>query len=120
MRTDALLEEEDGPSAFEADGERHERPKGQERQNKRGGKGEVDGRVIYAGSPVFISELGHLAPTWRGDRLGSILEIADDHDVLGRIIVSDTVKDSAVVAVAQLKDLGITPVMRDSETSRSI
>jgi len=77
----------------------------------RGVKGEVDGRVIYAGSPVFISELGHLSPTWRGDRLGSILEIADDHDVLGRIVVSDTVKDSAAVAVAQLKDLGITPVM---------
>lgn len=83
----------------------------------RGVKGVVDGRVIYAGSPAFIRELGHTARGWGGSALGSVLEVADDHQVLGRIVVADKVLESAAAAVAQLKELGVEPVMLSGDNA---
>ncbi len=85
----------------------------------RGVEGIVEGRRIHAGSPAHIASLGHGPVSWPEAPLGSIVEIADDERVLGRIVVADSIKPSAAGAIAKLKELGLRPVLLsgDNETT---
>ncbi len=89
----------------------------------KGVQGEVEGRAIHAGSPAHIAELGHEAPGWADPPVGSVVEVADDQRVLGRIVVADAVKPTAGAAVAELKRLGLTPVLLSGDneaTARAV
>ncbi|VEP40568.1 MULTISPECIES: heavy metal translocating P-type ATPase [Tessaracoccus] len=85
----------------------------------RGVEGRVDGRLVYAGSPAYIAALGHPAVEWPDAPIGSIVEVADESRVLGRIVVADTIKPSAARAIAQLKDLGLHPVLLSGDNERT-
>ncbi|MDO5678379.1 MAG: heavy metal translocating P-type ATPase [Propionibacteriaceae bacterium] len=89
----------------------------------RGVQGVVDGRKVYAGSPAFMADLGHAPAVWSRDVIGSVVEVADEHRILGRVVVADTIKDSAKTAVDQLKKLGLTPVLLSGDneaTARAV
>ena len=85
----------------------------------RGVQGVVDGRTIYAGSPAFMADLGHSPREWSTDVVGSVVEVAEDGRRLGRIVVADTVKDTAAAAIAQFKELGITPVLLSGDNEKT-
>ena len=89
----------------------------------RGVQGTVDGRRIFAGSPAFMQDLGHAEARWTRDVIGSVVEVADEQRVLGRVVVADTIKDSARTAVDQLKKLGLTPMLLSGDneaTARAV
>ncbi|HJE52626.1 MAG TPA: cadmium-translocating P-type ATPase [Tessaracoccus flavescens] len=79
----------------------------------------VEGRRLHAGSPAYLESLGLTRPEWSGDTIGSVVEIADEERVLGRIIVADTIKETAADAIQQLKDLGLTPVLLSGDNERT-
>ncbi|MCG6568166.1 cation-translocating P-type ATPase [Tessaracoccus sp. ZS01] len=89
----------------------------------RGVRGIVGGRTVYAGSPAFMADLGHGRAGWSRDVIGSVVEVADEQRILGRVVVADTIKESAGVAVEQLKKLGLTPVLLSGDneaTARAV
>ncbi|RRD45795.1 cation-translocating P-type ATPase [Tessaracoccus sp. OH4464_COT-324] len=88
-----------------------------------GVRGVVDGVETWAGSPALIAQLGHRLPARRGDVLGSEVWVATAERVLGRIVVADTLKPDAAQAVAELKRLGLKPVLLSGDneaTARAI
>lgn len=89
----------------------------------RGVQGTVDGQEVFAGSAAFMADLGHPEARWASDIIGSVVEVADTQRVLGRIVVADTLKPSAGTAIAQLKELGLTPVLLSGDneaTARAV
>ncbi|WP_281278434.1 heavy metal translocating P-type ATPase [Tessaracoccus massiliensis] len=89
----------------------------------RGVQGVVEGRRIFAGSPAFMADLGHGRAAWRREVIGSVVEVADEERILGRVVVADTIKESAAAAVEQLKKLGLTPVLLSGDneaTARAV
>ncbi|MBB1510303.1 cation-translocating P-type ATPase [Tessaracoccus sp. MC1756] len=89
----------------------------------RGVRGVVGGRTIYAGSPAYMADLGHGRAEWSRDLIGSVVEVADEQGILGRVVVADTIKESAGLAVEQLKKLGLTPVLLSGDneaTARAV
>jgi Cd2+/Zn2+-exporting ATPase len=83
----------------------------------RGTEGRIDGRTLVLGNLRLIDERGlrsdalvqALAEHERQGRTVTLL--ADEHAVLGLFAVADTVKPGSRQAVADLKALGVTPVM---------
>lgn len=89
----------------------------------RGVKGTVDGTSIYAGSPALLADLGHQVPERVSDTIGSEVWVADDDRVLGRIVVADTLKENAPRVIAELKSLGLRPVLLSGDneaTARAV
>ncbi|MBB1513540.1 cadmium-translocating P-type ATPase [Tessaracoccus sp. MC1627] len=85
----------------------------------RGVRGVVDGRAVFAGSAAFMADLGLAPVAWPGEPVGSVVEVADEQRVLGRIIVGDTVKESAAAAIRELKSLGLHPVLLSGDNERT-
>ncbi|RYY51100.1 MAG: HAD family hydrolase, partial [Comamonadaceae bacterium] len=83
----------------------------------RGVEGRVDGRTLVLGNHRLIEERGLCSPELEAalathERQGrTVTLLADDKSVLGLFAVADTVKPGSRAAVADLKALGITPVM---------
>jgi len=85
----------------------------------RGVRGVVDGRAIFAGSAAFMADLGLAPVAWQAEQVGSVVEVADESRILGRIIVGDTVKESAAAAIRELKALGLHPVLLSGDNERT-
>ena len=85
----------------------------------RGVRATLGGRTVHAGNASFVEGLGHAIPAAGNDLVGSVVHVADDERLLGRIVVADTVKPSAAAAVAELKRLGITPVLLSGDNERT-
>ena len=95
----------------------------------RGVQGRVDGRAFVLGNPRLIEERGQSDPALKA-RLAtfeaaghSVTLLAGDTGVLGLFAVADTLKASSRQAVAELKALGVVPVMLSGDsaaTARSI
>ena len=83
----------------------------------RGVEGEVDGKAMVLGNHRLIRERNQSDPRLEADLMAhetqgrTVTLLADDTGVLGLFAVADTIKASSVAAVAQLKRLGVTPVM---------
>jgi Cd2+/Zn2+-exporting ATPase len=83
----------------------------------RGVEGIVDGRPMVLGNLRLVSERGHSGPALEAalavhEAEGrTVTLLADERGVLGLFAVADTLKRNAVEAVAQLRALGVTPVM---------
>ena len=83
----------------------------------RGVQGTVDGRVCVLGNHRLIEERGQCSPEIEA-RLAAhetqghtVTLLADERGVLAVFAVADTIKESSRQAVAELKALGVTPVM---------
>lgn len=88
-----------------------------------GVRGYVDGVATWAGNAALLAQLGHELPQRRQDVLGSEVWVATEERVLGRIAVADELKADAADAVAELKRLGLTPVLLSGDneaTARAI
>ncbi|MBT2490712.1 copper-translocating P-type ATPase [Streptomyces sp. ISL-96] len=84
----------------------------------RGVRGQVEGRTVRAGRAAWLEDQGHVLP----DELGraqkeaeaegrTVVFAAWDSQVRGALVVADTVKPTSAEAVADLKRLGLTPVL---------
>lgn len=72
----------------------------------RGVRGTVDGVEVVAGTPAWMRELGFPV----GDERASVVA-AWDGRVRGAVLVSDTIRETSVRAVAQLQDMGLRTVL---------
>lgn len=95
----------------------------------RGVQAGVEGRRLVLGNPRLIEERGHSTPDIEArcaehERQGrSVTLLADDRGVLALFAVADTVKPSSKEAVAELRALGVLPVMLSGDnptTARAI
>ena len=89
----------------------------------RGVQGTVDGRVCVLGNHRLIEERGQCSPEIEA-RLAAheaqghtVTLLADERGVLAVFAVADTIKESSRQAVAELKALGVTPVMLTGDNS---
>jgi len=95
-----------------------------------GARGVVDGREVVVGRAKLLAELGMAADAglaeqcrqWEQAGRTAVL-VGWDGAVRGAIAVADTVKDSAAPAIAELRSLGLRPILLtgDSEaTARAV
>ncbi|AMM26572.1 4-deoxy-4-formamido-L-arabinose-phospho-UDP deformylase [Variovorax sp. PAMC 28711] len=83
----------------------------------RGVEGRVAGRALVLGNHRLIEERGLCSPaleaalTAHEQQGRTVTLLADEAAVLGLFAVADTVKPGSRAAIAELKALGITPVM---------
>ena len=83
----------------------------------RGVEGTVDGKAMVLGNHRLIRERNQSNEQLDAELMAheaqgrTVTLLADDTGVLGLFAVADTIKASSVAAVAQLKQLGVTPVM---------
>ncbi len=83
----------------------------------RGVQGSVDGRMMVLANHRLIRERNQSDAQLEAELLAheaqgrTVTLLADDSGVVGLFAVADTIKPSSVAAVAQLKRLGVTPVM---------
>ncbi|MPZ26363.1 MAG: heavy metal translocating P-type ATPase, partial [Micromonosporaceae bacterium] len=81
-----------------------------------GAKGIVDGRKVLVGRPRLVAESG--VPVPEVDPGGRTpVAVAVDGRYAGMLYVADTVKPGAGVAVTQLRELGLTPVLLTGDTA---
>lgn len=83
-----------------------------------GVRGMVDGSVVVAGRPSWLSDAWAIRP---GDdqsaaieelgRQGSVVAVGRDGAFLGAIAVADAVKETSAEAVARFRALGLEPVL---------
>ncbi len=84
----------------------------------RGVTGVVEGRAVVVGRPSWLSEWSLSLPPSLSSRIadaqargGTVAVVAWDGEVRGFIAVSDTVKPTSTEAVAELRRLGLEPVL---------
>ncbi|WP_242460845.1 heavy metal translocating P-type ATPase [Burkholderia cenocepacia] len=83
----------------------------------RGVKGNVNGSTYYVGNHRLIEELGICSPALEAQldalelQAKTAVVLATDREVLAVLAVADTVRETSRQAVAELKSLGIEPVM---------
>lgn len=92
----------------------------------RGLRATVEGRVLLLGSRRLMEERGRDTAAFAAAAADletqgrTVMWLAeDDGAVLGILAVSDPIKDSAATAVAELKALGVTPVMLTGDNRRT-
>ncbi|GAA0948383.1 cation-translocating P-type ATPase [Pseudonocardia zijingensis] len=79
----------------------------------RGARATVDGRDVLVGRPDAVGEAGPLAgqvAEWATTGATVVL-VSVDGAVAGALAVTDTIRPSAAPAVAQLRAMGLTPVL---------
>lgn len=93
----------------------------------RGVRGEVEGHMLFAGSPDWLAQLGRPvdAATLQALRAGgrSLIAIASESTVLGCIAVADRLRATSASAIARLRTQGIDTVMLtgdNAETAQAV
>ncbi|KQZ89946.1 carbonate dehydratase [Phycicoccus sp. Root563] len=83
-----------------------------------GVRGQVEGRVVLVGRPRLLADWSVAVPTELTDALAAAhargataVVVAWDGRARGVVTVADTVKEGSVEAVAELRRLGLTPVL---------
>jgi P-type Cu+ transporter len=91
----------------------------------RGVEGRIDGRVVRVGSRRLLEENG-IDPAPLEDALVKLenegktaMLVAVDDRAAGIVAVADTIKDDSAAAIAELKELGIRPVMVTGDNERT-
>ncbi|MFA6934106.1 MAG: heavy metal translocating P-type ATPase [Sphaerochaetaceae bacterium] len=65
----------------------------------------VDGRRLYVGNSRLMESVG---ASWRPcHHEGTVIHVSEGKEYLGHIVISDTIKQEAREAIAQLKSLGV-------------
>lgn len=83
----------------------------------RGVRGRINGQLWHLGNARLVEELGHSSPDFVS-RVASleqegrtVVALAGDDGVRGIFAVADTVRESSIEAVQELKTLGVSTVM---------
>ncbi len=76
----------------------------------KGVKVRLDGDVLLVGNRLLMDEQG-IAPETLENGAGCALYVAKDHQYLGALFVSDTVKEDSAQAIKDLRAMGISTVM---------
>ena len=71
----------------------------------RGISGEIAGKCVLAGNRRLMED--HAVSVVSPTEPGSVIYLAENNSFLGSIVISDTVKESAVFALSDLKQLGV-------------
>ncbi|WP_105203153.1 cation-translocating P-type ATPase [Neobittarella massiliensis] len=83
----------------------------------------VAGCTVLAGNPVLLSDRGIAVPTGQGthyaDQGCTLIHIAVDGAYVGFAALADTLRPSAAQTVAQLKDLGVAPLLLTGDHSQA-
>jgi len=83
-----------------------------ENQEGLGVSGVVDGHGVQVGRPALMAEWSlAIPPALAAPRDGSALLVAWDGAVRAQLVVADTVKPTSAQAVAELRELGLRPVL---------
>ena len=77
----------------------------------RGVSAVISGKNYLCGSERLMSENGVTIPDMGNVSLGSVVYVAENGKVLGRVVVSDTVKKSSADSIAKLEAMGIKTAM---------
>ena len=91
----------------------------------RGVKGNVNGSTYYVGNHRLIEELGICSPALEAQldalelQAKTAVVLATDREVLAVLAVADTVRETSRQAVAELKSLGIEPVMLTGDNAKT-
>ena len=92
----------------------------------RGVKGNVNGSTYYVGNHRLIEELGICSPALEAQldalelQAKTAVVLATDREVLAVLAVADTVRETSRQAVAELKSLGIEPVMLTGDNAKTV
>ncbi|MBR5512526.1 MAG: cadmium-translocating P-type ATPase [Ruminococcus sp.] len=90
--------------------------------------GEIAGRGVYAvlreknvlcGNEKLMSEKNITIPHMPETKLGSVVFVAVDDKIIGRVVVSDSLKNTSEQAVSQLKQMGIYTVMLTGDNAEN-
>ncbi len=85
-----------------------------------GVRGDVDGVTTWVGNRRLLAELGHPVPADEGaPPSGTEVWVATRERLLGRVLVADRGKPDAADVVAELKALGLTPVLLTGDHERA-
>ncbi len=86
----------------------------------------VEGHGVIVGRPAFLAEWGVKLPERLSTRAGeleqegaSVIAVAWDGQARGIIAVADTVKATSAEAIAEMKRLGLTPVLLTGDNERA-
>lgn len=71
----------------------------------------LDGRNIFCGNEKLMIEKNLSLPQMPEIKLGNIVFVAVDNDIIGRIVVSDSLKNTSEQAILRLKQRGLHTVM---------
>ncbi|MFT3834952.1 MAG: heavy metal translocating P-type ATPase [Micropruina sp.] len=83
----------------------------------RGIRATVDGHQVLVGTPALVgADVAEASPavtafTWAQGKGHTAVLVAVDGELRGMIAVADAVKDTSADAIAELKELGLTPVL---------
>ena len=84
---------------------------GFENQEGLGVIGVVDGHGVQVGRPALMAEWSLAIPAFAVPRDGTTVLVAWDGAVRAQLVVADTVKPTSAEAVAELRELGLRPVL---------
>ncbi len=76
-----------------------------------GARGVVEGRQVIVGRPQLLRDVGIDVPADSGKPGATVVAVAWDGVFRGRIAVTDDVRPTSPVAVADLRTLGLRPVL---------
>lgn len=68
---------------------------------------EINGKTIFCGNEKLMKSKEISVADLSSDKAGSVVYVAANGEILGRIIVSDSVKKTSAAAVSKLKSMGI-------------
>jgi len=91
----------------------------------RGVRGDIDGQTYYIGNHRLATELGVASEPVRAlleqfeAQAKTAVVLATDQQALAVLAVADTVRDSSKQAVAELKRLGVEPVMLTGDNGKT-
>lgn len=70
----------------------------------------IGGREVLVGNIRLMTERGISIPEELSDKVATVVICAIDKKYAGHLLLSDTLKDDAVEAIAKLKNLGVTDI----------
>lgn len=79
----------------------------------------LEGKNILCGNEKMMIEKNIPIPTMPEIKLGNVVYTAINNKIIGRIIVSDSIKNTSKQAVSQLKQLGLHTVMLTGDKEKN-
>lgn len=87
----------------------------------KGVKAIIDGKMYRVGSMEFLNQAGIIDINPRQISVnGTLIGFAEENQLLATVVITDKTKDTALSAIAKLKNIGIEPIMLSGDSSKSV